>query len=340
MILRDCEELERVLSEPTPAVIEMFRQLDGDILVLGAGGKMGPTLTRMAKRGSEAAGTLRRIIAVSRFSSPGERANLEKHGVETIACDLLDVDAVAHLPDARNVIFMAGMKFGATGNAALTWAMNTTVPAIVVRRFSEGRIAAFSTGNIYGLSPVARGGSVESDAPNPVGEYAMSCLGRERVFEHGSRSGRTPVAIIRLNYACELRYGVLVDVAQRVWHGEPVDLAMGRFNVLWQGDANAWSLLTLMHVATPPFLINVTGPETLSVRAVAEDFAQRMGRRALFRGEESETALLSDASRAAELFGAPRVSIGQMIQWIAEWTMRGGPTLAKPTHFENREGTF
>jgi nucleoside-diphosphate-sugar epimerase len=255
-------------------------------------------------------------------------------------CDLLDPGAVARLPDARNVVFMAGMKFGATGNAALTWAMNTTVPAIVARRFCRSRIAAFSTGNIYGLSPIAGGGSRETDPPQPVGEYAMSCLGRERIFEHGSRSDQTPVAIIRLNYACELRYGVLVDLAQRVWRGEPVDLTMGRFNVLWQGDANAWSLLTLAHAASPPFVINITGPETLTVRAVVEDFARRMGRAPLFRGEESDTALLSDARRAGELFGAPRIGTEQMIEWIAEWTMRDRPTFAKPTHFENREGAF
>jgi len=339
-LFRSVEELETALSEPSAAVIEMLRGLDGDILVLGAGGKMGPTLSRMAKRGSDAAETKRRVIAVSRFSSTEERSKLEANGIETVVCDLLDPDAVARLPEARNIVFMAGMKFGSSGNQALTWAMNTAVPAQVARRFRGSRIAAFSTGNVYGLSPVLSGGSREDDAPLPVGEYAMSCLGRERMFEHGSRSDGTAVSIIRLNYACELRYGVLVDLAQRVWRGGPIDLAMGRFNVIWQGDANAWSLLTLMHAATPPFVINVTGPETLSVKVVAQEFGDRMQRNPVFVGAESATALLSNANRSRELFGDPRVTTAQMIEWIAEWTMSDGPTLAKPTHFENREGAF
>ena len=338
--IQNIEDLEAALSEPSPALIEMSRGIDGDILVLGVGGKMGPTLARMARRGTDAAERARRIIGASRFSSAGEREKLERHGVETIACDLLDEAAVARLPDAANVIYMAGMKFGATGNEALTWAMNAWLPGIVCRRFAGSRIAAFSTGNVYGLTSIAGRGSREDDPPNPVGEYAMSCLGRERMFEHFSRSAGTRVSLIRLNYACELRYGVLVDIAQRVWRGETIDLAMASCNVIWQGDANAWSLLTLAHASAPPFVINIAGPETVRVRDVAGEFAQRMDKRAVFTGDESATALMSDASRASGLFGKPLVGLGQMIDWIAEWVMRGGATLGKPTHFESRDGRF
>jgi nucleoside-diphosphate-sugar epimerase len=318
----------------------MFRGLDGDLIFLGVAGKMGPTLARMAKRASDAAGTKRRIVGVSRFSSEAEMHKLHAHGIETIRCDLLDEVAVAKLPDAPNVVYLAGMKFGATSNASLTWAMNAWLPAIVCKKFARSRIAAFSTGNVYGLMPVARGGSRETDAPNPVGEYAMSCLGRERMFEHFSRTAGAPVATIRLIYACELRYGVLVDIAQRVWSGEPIDVDMGWLNTIWQGDANAMSLLTLAYTASPPFVINVAGPEIVSVREAAEKFARGMNKPVSFAGSESPTALLGSAHRAVELFGKPRVSVDQMIAWIADWIARGGATLGKLTHFENREGKF
>lgn len=334
------EELETVLSEPDAALVETMRALEGDIIVLGVGGKMGPTLARMARRACDAAGGTRRVIGVSRFSSGTERDKLEAHGVETVACDLLDEAAVARLPDAANVIYMAGMKFGATGNESLTWAMNAWLPGIVCRRFAGARIAAFSTGNVYGLTPVVRGGSLENDAPEPTGEYAMSCLGRERMFEYFSRRDGTPVALIRLNYACELRYGVLVDIAQRVWSGEAIDLTMGHFNVIWQGDANAWTLRALAHAASPPLMLNVTGPGIVSVRAVAEELAQRMSRDAKFTGCESGHALLGNAGQAEALFGKARVNVAKMVGWIAEWTMRGGATLGKPTHFETRDGRF
>src|SRR5438093_3191496 len=267
--IESVEELEASLSEPTDAVIEMLRRTDGDIVFLGVAGKMGPTMARMAKRASDAAGVKRRIFGVSRFSSEMEMGKLHAHGIETIRCDLLDEEAVAKLPDAPNVVFMAGMKFGATGNESLTWAMNTWLPAVVCKKFSQSRIAAFSTGNVYGLTPTARGGARETDTPNPVGEYAMSCLGRERMFEHFSRAHGVPVSIIRVSYACELRYGVLVDIARSVWSGEPVDVSMGCVNTMWQGDANAHSLLTLAHAMSPPFMVNVTGPEIVSVRDAA-----------------------------------------------------------------------
>lgn len=334
------DQLEAALSEPSAAVVEALRQLEGDILFLGVAGKMGPTLARMARRASDAAGVQRRIIGVSRFSSPTEQKKLGSHGIETIACDLLDDAALARLPDVANVLYLAGMKFGATGNEALTWAMNTWLPGAVAQRFKASRIAAFSTGNVYGLSPVSRGGSIESDLPQPSGEYAMSCLGRERMFEHFSRRHGTRASLIRLNYASELRYGVLVDLALRVWKGEPIDLAMGYCNVIWQGDANAWALLTLGQAASPPFLINVAGPEIVSVREVASEFARRMEKPAVLHGTESETALLSNSSRARALFGSPRVRLEQMIAWVTSWIIAGGELLAKPTHFESRDGRF
>ncbi|MBI3880004.1 MAG: NAD-dependent epimerase/dehydratase family protein [Verrucomicrobia bacterium] len=333
-------QLEELLSEPTPLVVEMLRKIPGDILVLGVAGKMGPTLARMAKRASDAAGMKRRFIGVSRFSSAEEAAKLEMHGIETIRCDLLDEGALARLPDAPNVIFMAGRKFGATGNESLTWAMNTHLPSLVCRKFRRSRIVAFSTGNVYGLVPVAGGGSRESDVPNPVGEYAMSCLGRERMFEHFSRTLGIPTALIRLNYASEPRYGVLVDLAQKIWHAETVDLGMGWLNTIWQADANAMTLAALSHTATPPCLLNVTGPELLNVRDVCVRLGKLMNKSPRFTGAEAPTALLCNAQRAFDLLGKPRVTAEQLMVWVADWVMRGGPLLGKPTHFESRDGKF
>jgi nucleoside-diphosphate-sugar epimerase len=294
----------------------------------------------MARRASDLAGARRRIIGAARFSSPGLEPELRQHGIETIRCDLLDEQAVQRLPDAPNVLYLAGMKFGATGQESLTWAMNTHLPAIVCRRFAHRRIVAFSTGNVYGLALAASGGSVETDNLAPVGEYAMSCLGRERIFEHFSRTQGTPVALIRLNYACDLRYGVLVDLAQKVLAGSPVDLGMGWFNTLWQGDANAMTLRCFAHVASPPVTINLTGPECLNVRETCERLGQMLGRKPVFTGKEAPTALLSNAQRALSLFGQPRVSADQLLAWVAAWLRQAGPTLNKPTHFEARDGKF
>ena len=339
-MIADIDELESLLSEPTPGVIATLDRLDGDIVILGAGGKMGPTLARMAKRASELAGIRRRVIGVSRFTAAEEERKLQEHGVETIRCNLLDEQAVQRLPDAPNVVFMTGMKFGSTGQEALTWAMNAHVPSIVCKKYRRSRIVAFSTGNVYGLFPVASGGSRENDPPRPVGEYAMSCLGRERMFEHFSRVLRIPMTVIRLNYACELRYGVLVDLAQRVWRGESIDLAMGHFNIIWQGDANAMALQAFDLVASPPAIMNVTGPELLRVREVANRFGEIMSKAPTFVGHEGTTALLSNAGRTLERFGRPRVDAEQLLHWVADWIMRDGPTLNKPTHFESREGKF
>lgn len=333
-------ELDELLSEPTADVIETLGRLPGDILVLGVAGKMGPTLARMARRASDVVGTPRRVIGVSRFSTPGSQEELAAHGVETIACDLLNEADLGKLPDAPHVFYMAGKKFGSTGDESTTWLMNAYLPALVAKRYRDSRIVAFSSGNIYGMVPVASGGSREEDPLRPVGEYAMSCLARERIFEAFSRLQQTPMALLRLNYACELRYGVLVDLAQKVQAGEPIDLGMGYLNTIWQGDANALALRALEHTATPPTVINLTGPERLSVRTVAERLGQLMNRPVRFVGTEADSALLNDARRGLERLGTLRISADDLVERVAAWVSKGGTSLGKPTHFESRDGAF
>jgi nucleoside-diphosphate-sugar epimerase len=333
-------ELDELLSTPRAETVEALRHCPGDVVVLGAGGKMGPTVARMAARAANQVGDGRRVFAVSRFGTPEVARALGAAGVETIVCDLLDRDAVALLPDAPNVIFMAGQKFGTSDAPATTWAMNTIVPAICAERFRAARIVAFSTGNVYPLSPVSEGGARETDAVGPVGEYASSALGRERVLEFYSARNRTPVAIIRLNYAIDLRYGVLADIAQRIWRGEPVPLAMGHVNVIWQGDASRIAIEALAHTATPPFIVNVTGTETLSVREVASAFSTALQKPVRFRGKERPDALLSNTDRMRSTFPPPDVPLDAMIRWIADWIRDDRPMLGKPTHFEERSGKF
>jgi nucleoside-diphosphate-sugar epimerase len=338
--IRDVAQLEDLLSEPTDGVVRAMQALDGDILILGVGGKMGPSLARMARRASEIAGVNRRVIGVSRFSTSSLEQQLHAWGVETLRCDLLNPQSLCELPSAANVVFMAGMKFGSTGQEWLTWAINTHLPGLVANQFRDSRIAVFSTGNVYGLSSVSNGGSRESDSLNPTGEYAMSCVGRERMFEHFSRANSTKISIIRLNYAAELRYGVLLDTAVRVNSGQPVPVSMGYLNAIWQGDASAMSLQSFTCATTPPNVINITGPELLSVRWIAEEFGKRLGKDVRFEAQEASDALLSNAQKAYQLFGHPRVSVRQLIDWIADWVSKGGATLTKPTHFEERAGRF
>jgi nucleoside-diphosphate-sugar epimerase len=339
--ISDVDDLETLLSEPSDAAVAALRQLPGDILVLGVAGKMGPTLARMARRAADAAGAPpRRVIGVARFSDSRQQQTLETWGVETIRCDLLDANAVDRLPDAPLVVYMAGRKFGSSGQESLTWAMNTGVPVTVCRRFARSRIAAFSTGNVYGLTAAGRGGSREEDAPRPVGEYAMSCLGRERIFEYFSEAGPTPTAILRLNYATEMRYGLLVDLAQQVAARRPIDLTMGYFNVIWQADANAMALAALAHAASPALIVNLAGPEELSVRATCEALAAHMDVPVRFTGREAPDALLSSGARGWSLLGRPRVDAAHLIGWTADWVGRGGGSLGKPTHFESRDGHF
>ncbi len=334
--IADEDSLEEVLSRPDPALTADLAAVPGDILVLGAAGKMGPTLCRQAKRADPS----RRVIAVARWSEEGLRARMDSWGVETLAADLTDRAALAALPDAPNVVFMAARKFGATGNEPLTWAMNVLLPAMVAERWASSRIVFFSTGNVLPLVPVTSGGATEDTAPAPVGDYAASCLGRERVFQHAAATRGTACFGIRLNYAIELRYGVLHDIATRVLQGTPVPLAMGHANVIWQGDANAWTLRALARADATCPILNVTGPETVSVRWVAREFASRFGREAAFTGEEAPDALLSNAARAFAAFGYPSVPLARMLDWVADWVARGGRSLGKATKFEVRDGRF
>jgi len=338
--IRGERELDELLSRPGEAAVAALGRLEGDLLVLGVAGKMGPTLARMAVRASQAAGVARRVIGVARFSDPAVRGRLEGWGVQTLQADLLDRRQLERLPDAPNVLFLAGMKFGSSGQEALTWAMNCYVPALVCERFARSRIAAFSTGNVYGLVPAGGEGSKETDPPEPLGDYAMSCLGRERMFEHFSRTLGLPVATLRLNYACELRYGVLADVARRVWAGEPVDVTMGWCNVIWQADAASMALAALAEAASPPRVLNLAGPERLSVRRLAGRFGELLGRPVRIAGREAPDALLSDGRAAYGLLGRPRVTVEQMTRWIADWVRAGGASLDKPTHFEARDGKY
>jgi nucleoside-diphosphate-sugar epimerase len=330
-------QLEEALSVPYPEDIEAARGWGGDLLIIGAGGKMGPSLARRARRSSEGRG---RVIAVSRYSDKAARAQLEDSGVATISADLLAPGAIDALPDAPNIIYMAARKFGTGQDAASTWTTNSFLPGLVARRYPKSRIVAFSTGNVYPLTPVSSGGPDESSGTGPVGEYAQSALARERVFEFFSASQGTPLALLRLNYAVELRYGVLADLAAKVAAGEPVDLSMGYVNVIWQGDANSVCLRCFSHCASPPFVLNLTGAEVLRVRDLAEGLGHRLGVRPRFTGVEAETALLSNPARCTALFGAPRIAVDQVMDWIAHWVQTGGRQLGKPTHFEVRDGRF
>ena len=301
---------------------------------------MGPSLVRLARRASKRAGTPRRILAVSRFRTAGLAEALVAHGVKPIVCDLLDPHAVASLPEAPNVILMAGQKFGTTGDPGVTWARNVFLPGVVAQRFVGSRMVVFSTGNVYPLTSTNGMGSSETDPTGPIGEYAQSALARERIVTHFSTAQQTPVAIVRLNYAVELRYGVLRDLADRIWCRKPIDLTMGHVNVIWQRDANSVAVRALAHAAVPPFVLNVTGPGTLKVRDLALGLGKRLGVRPVFTGREASTALLSDASRCLELFGPPTVPVETLLDWVAEWVRHGGRSLARPTHFEEREGRF
>jgi nucleoside-diphosphate-sugar epimerase len=333
----DVSELEACLSTPTPELVADLTGLPGDIIILGVAGKMGPTLARMAKR----AAPEKRAIGVARFSDLAVRKGLEAVGVETIACDLLHRRAVEALPKLPNVVYMAAMKFGASGNPALTWAMNVHAPTIVAEAFAASRIVAFSTGCVYPFVPVDSGGATEdTPAVPPPGDYANSCLGRERMFEHFSARLGTAGRLIRLNYAIDMRYGVLHDIGAKVLAGEPIDLSMGHVNVIWQGDANVVALRCLAHTTTPTSPLNVTGPQTLRVRWLAEEFARRLGRAANFTGSEAPTGWLNDASRMVAEFGPPRVSIERMLDWTADWIARGGESHGKPTRYEVRDGRY
>ncbi|UTF52449.1 NAD-dependent epimerase/dehydratase family protein [Natronosalvus rutilus] len=333
-------QLEELLSEPYPEDVEFARQLEGDVMVLGAGGKMGPTLIRRMLRAISEAESDSTVYAVSRYSDSSVEERLQSWGAETIRADLLKEGALESLPDCENVIYLVGMKFGTTGQEPKTWAINAYLPGRIASRFEDSRITALSTGNVYPPVPVDSGGSVETDETGPVGEYAQSCLGRERVFQHFTKENGTPTCLLRLNYAVELRYGVLLDLAKRVYAEEPVPLEMGHVNVIWQGDANSACFRSLELADSPAEILNVTGPSVLSVRDLAEQFADEFGCDVTFEGEEKETALLNDASRCQERFAVPKMPVDDVVELVASWVEQDGPTLGKPTKFHVRDGEF
>jgi nucleoside-diphosphate-sugar epimerase len=338
--IESVEDLEERLATPSSLDRETVRRLEGDVIILGAGGKMGPSLSRRIRRAADAAGMRRRVIAVSRFSSAPLVNELNRDGIETIACDLLNRNEVVKLPVCANVLFLSGRKFGSTDRPDLTWATNTVIPAHVASHYRSSRIVAFSTGNVYPLVKLNSGGSVETDAPGPVGEYAQSCLGRERIFEYYSQEYGTPCLLFRLNYAVDLRYGVLVDIARKVFTGQAVKLTVPALNAIWQGDANSYALRCLEHCSSPARVLNVTGPEIISVRRAAASFAEMFHREPVFKGEEGDLAFLSNASLCHSLLGFPEVKLEVLLQWVAHWVERGGVSLEKPTKFDVADGRY
>ncbi|MGH9451307.1 MAG: NAD-dependent epimerase/dehydratase family protein [Terriglobia bacterium] len=339
-LIESVPELERRLTTPSARDVESIRRMDGGIVILGAGGKMGPSLARRVQQAVQESRAQKRVLAVSRFSSAGIAEDLQRDGVETLRCDLLNRNEVAKLPLCPNVLFLSGRKFGSAGRPDLTWAANTMVPAHIAYHYRASRIVVFSTGNVYPLMKLNTGGSCETDTPEPIGEYAQSCVGRERVFEYHSREYGTPCVLFRLNYAVDLRYGILADIARQVHAGEAVDLTVPAFNALWQGDANSYALRCIEHCATPPRVMNVTGPEVVSVRRAAEYFARELQREPLFTGEESDRAFFGNASFCHALLGYPEVSLGELMQWVAHWVKLGGASLNKPTHFAVADGRY
>jgi nucleoside-diphosphate-sugar epimerase len=340
VIVHDESALDELLSKPYESDIEAIRNMDGDLVLLGVAGKMGPTLALRAKRAVDAAGVKKRVIGVSRFSSPGSRKLLDDAGIGTFEADLLDRDRVAALPDAENVIYLAGRKFGSTDDSSMTWAMNVHVPALVCERYRASRIVAFSSGNVYPFVPVVSGGAIESTPIDPVGEYAQSVLGRERMFEYFSNRYGTAVVLLRLNYAVEMRYGVLLDIGTAVYERRPIDVSMGAVNVIWQGDANSVCLRAFGLCTSPASVLNVTGPETLSVRYIAEQFGRHFLIEPKFEGQESDNALLNNASWCHRVFGYPAFTPNQLIDMTAQWIQTGGAQHGKPTHFGTRDGKF
>lgn len=336
----DKENILENYLKPSAELVNDIVQIKGDILILGAGGKMGPAMAKLAKRAIEQAGTEKRVMAVSRFSDAQVLKELNDRGIKTIQADLLNGAELNAIPDVANVIYLAGHKFGTTGNESYTWAMNAFLPGKVAEKFKKSNIVVFSSGNVYPLSPVIQGGMSEKNAASPIGEYAQSCLGRERIFQYFSQKNNTPVLIYRLNYANDVTYGILLEIAKQVYEEKEIDLTMGNVNVIWQGDANEIAIRSLLHCSTPAKILNVTGPETISVKWIAEQFGTIFEKRPKCINKEEPDALLSNAAECFNLFGYPKVSLKQMIDLIGRWVAEGGKTINKPTHFQERKGNF
>jgi len=338
--MKEVELTYKKLLEPSDDLVSEIAELDGDILILGVGGKMGPALARVAKQAVDKAGINKKIIGIARFSEPGLREELNRDGIETICADLLLDDQLQALPDIKNVLYLAGTKFGTTGNESFTWAMNSYLPGRIAQKYKNSRIVVFSTGNVYPLTHVLMGGADETVTPQPVGEYAQSCLGRERVFQYYSLKNNTPLLIYRLNYANDVTYGVLLEVARSVKEKRALDLSMGHVNVIWQGDANEMALKAFRHCGVPSKILNITGPETVSLRWLAKEFGKLLGETPQFINHEQDTALLSNAAESCRLFGYPKVPLKKMIELIVDWINQGGKIIDKPTHFQERGGQF
>ncbi|WP_163969688.1 NAD-dependent epimerase/dehydratase family protein [Oceanobacillus halotolerans] len=338
--MQTIEELNEIMTKPTSRLIQDMKKIEGDIMILGVGGKMGPSMAKLAKRAINEANVTKRVIGVSRFSSGTLKEELESCGIETIAADLLNDEELQSLPDVENIIFMAGKKFGTVGNEHQTWAMNAYLPGRVADKFPNANIVVFSSGNIYPFVDITKAGCIEETPTNPVGEYAQSCLGRERMFTYFSKQNNTPILLFRLSYAIDMRYGVLLEIAKQVYQEKPVDLTTGHVNVIWQGDANEYAIRSLLHCSTDPAILNITGPETISVRWVAEEFGRHFDKEVFFRNDEEQSALLNNASKAHKLFGYPSVPLQQMIEWTADWLKHDGEMIDKPTHFQERQGAF
>ena len=338
--IRSVRALDERLSTPSAQLVEFMKRLKGDLLILGVGGKVGPTLAQLAVRAIEAAGAKKNVIGVDFFPDKAVRKRLAGLGVECVQADLMAVNAFDNLPDAPNVIYMIGRKFGSTGAEWGTWMTNVQLAGLAARRYAKSRVVMFSSGNIYPFLPLASGGATEATPTNPIGEYAMSCLGRERMFDYWANEAGAKVLQFRLNYAVELRYGIILDVATKVMRGTPVDVTMGHVNVVWQGYASSVALQSLELAASPPRILNVTGPEIVSIRWMAERFGELLGKKPKIVGEEAPNALLSNAAQCFKLFGYPQVSVDTVIEWVAHWMMSSGKTLGKPTHYETRDGKF
>jgi nucleoside-diphosphate-sugar epimerase len=338
--MKKIEAAYKKLLQPSDDLVADVSKIDGDIIILGVGGKMGPGIARVAKQAVDKAGVHKKIIGVARFSEPGLQHQLHKEGIETISTDLLDDGQLKALPDVKNVLYLAGTKFGTSGNESFTWAMNAYLPGRVAQKFKNSRIVVFSTGNVYPLVPVVGGGATESLSPEPIGEYGQSCLGRERVFQYFASKNNTPILIYRLNYANDVTYGVLLEIARSVKENKPVDLTMGTASVIWQGDANEIAIRALRHCTVPAKILNVTGPEVVSFRWLAEQFGNMLGITPEFINEEQSTSFLSNAAESFRLFGYPKVTLKQMMEMVLEWLNQGGKTLNKPTHFSERKGKY